>query len=122
MKLYNKGGRVFHYGLKPTDFIAPATFKEIEDAKVAEKLIADYPTELVLADDHRKHLAKHASAIAKKEEELAEQKKVTAEKDAEIKKLQKQLENMQRLVSEPSPMPAQVDVSETTDKAGKKTK
>lgn len=99
MKIYNKGVRIFHYGDKPTDFIAPATFKEIDD-KTAKPLLESYSRELVLADDYRKYVKNNASEIAKKDVEIAKQKAETEKRENELKELRKQLAAMQKLIAD----------------------
>jgi hypothetical protein len=109
MKLYNKGGRIFHFGDNHDDCIKPSTFKEVPDDK-ADALLKDYPHELVAAEDHRKNLAANAGALAAKEAALNKEKAESAVKDAHIKKLEQQLAAMQKLVAQPdSPFPPSVD-------------
>ena len=118
MKIYNKGVRTFHYGDKPEDNIIPATFKEVPDAAAA-KLIADYPREIVAADDYAKDRAANAGALAAKEAALNAEKAESAVKDAKIKLLEKQLAGLQRLTTTPdSPFPSSVDTRQTPKRNG----
>ena len=77
---------------------------------MAEKLIADYPTEIVAADDHRKAIAGTSVALAAKEVELAAEKAASAEREAKIKALEEQLANFAKLTKDESPFPAAVKV------------
>jgi uncharacterized protein YhdP len=106
MKIYNKGGRIFQHD---DVSISPDTFKEVPDG-IAEKWLADYPKEIVAADDHRKAMAGAAVALAAKEEELAAVKAADAEKELKIKALEEQLANFAKLTKEESPFPAAVKV------------
>ncbi len=106
MKIYNKGSRIFQHD---DVAIKPQAFTEVPD-EVAEMLIADYPKELVAADDHRKAVAGAAVALAAKEEELAAVKAADAEKELKIKALEEQLANFAKLTKDESPFPAAVKV------------
>ena len=106
MKIYNKGGRIFQHD---DIVIKPAAFTEVPD-EIADKLIADYPAELVAADDHRKAIAGNALALAAKDAELAAVKAADAEKEKEIEALKARLANFEKLTKEESPFPAAVKV------------
>ena len=106
MMIFNKGGRIFQH-----DDIAikPDAFTEVPD-EVADKLLADYPAELVGADDHRKAIAGAGVALAAKDKELAKVKAEDAEKGKQIEELKARLANFEKLTKEESPFPASVKV------------